>query len=133
MILDSQALQHLEIFETSEGITGSLFNTLDRTKTKFGKRLLRRWLTLPLLNTFHIEQRLNAIEDLEKFSIQRKNVASDLKKLPDLEKLVNKLYHYAVKTTSASKAIYFEDISTNRLKEYRMLLEHLESAWNAVR
>lgn len=39
-----------------------------------------------------------------------------LKKLPDMEKKVNKLYHYAVKTTSASKAVYFEDLNTERLK-----------------
>jgi hypothetical protein len=30
-----------------------------------------------------------------------------LKKLPDLEKKANKLYHYAVKNTNASKAVYF--------------------------
>ena len=39
-----------------------------------------------------------------------------LRKLPDLEKKINLLYHYAVKTTSASKAIYFEDLNKSRLK-----------------
>jgi len=40
---------------------GSLFNKIDRTKTKFGKRLLRRWLMQPLLDPFRINQRLNAV------------------------------------------------------------------------
>lgn len=65
MILDSQALQHLSIFETSEGEPGSLFKVIDRTKTKFGKRLMRRWIMSPLTNISQLNERLNAIEDLE--------------------------------------------------------------------
>jgi len=42
---------------------GSLFSWLDHTVTKFGKRLLRRWLCAPLLNVEAIKDRLNAIED----------------------------------------------------------------------
>ena len=61
-----------------------MFRIIDRTKTKFGRRLLRRWLTSPLMNTFHIEQRLNAVEDLQKFVYERKNIAASFKKLPDL-------------------------------------------------
>ena len=41
-----------------------------------------------------------------------------MKGLPDLEKIVNRLYHYSVKTT-AEKAIYFEDVSGSRLREFK--------------
>jgi DNA mismatch repair protein MSH6 len=116
MILDSQALQHLEIFETMEGESGSLFNIVDRTKTKFGKRLMRRWIMSPLTNINQLNERLNAIEDLEEHVLEREKMSQALKKLPDLEKKANKLYHYAIKNTNASKAIYFEDIHVNRLK-----------------
>jgi DNA mismatch repair ATPase MutS len=64
MVLDSQALQHLEIFETSTGEKGSLFDKVDRTKTKFGKRLFRKWMTSPLLSEYQINQRLDAVSDL---------------------------------------------------------------------
>jgi len=61
MVMDSQALQHLEIFETPLGEKGSLFEKIDRTKTKFGKRLYRRWIMQPLLDVNKINQRLDAI------------------------------------------------------------------------
>lgn len=64
MIMDSQALQHLEVFETPLGEKDSLFSKIDRTTTKFGKRLFRRWLMQPLLDPFKINQRLDAVEDL---------------------------------------------------------------------
>ena len=50
MVLDSQALHHLELFETPLGEKDSLFCNIDHTRTKFGKRLLRRWLMQPLLS-----------------------------------------------------------------------------------
>jgi DNA mismatch repair ATPase MutS len=59
------------------------------------------------MNEFHINQRLNAIEDIEEVRLEKQKVCALLKELPDLEKKINKLYHYAVRTTSASKAVYF--------------------------
>lgn len=64
MIIDSQALQHLEVFETPIGEKDALFTKIDRTTTKFGKRLLRRWLMQPLLDPIKLNHRLDAIEDL---------------------------------------------------------------------
>lgn len=45
---------------------------------------------------------------------------SKLKKLPDLEKLLAKIYSYSIK--HHVKAIYFEDISLQKMKDYRALL-----------
>lgn len=84
MILDSQALQHLQVFQTAEGQQGSLFQVIDRTKTKFGRRLLRRWIMSPLINPNNLNQRLNAIEDLQDNTLERNKVSNILKKLPDL-------------------------------------------------
>lgn len=61
MVMDSQALQHLEVFETPLGEKGSLFERIDRTKTKFGRRLFRRWVMQPLLDPVKINQRLDAV------------------------------------------------------------------------
>ena len=84
MVLDSQALQHLEIFETPLGEKDSLFWKIDRTKTKFGKRLFRRWVMQPLLDPYKINQRLDAIEDLENVRMDRDRLADVFGKLPDL-------------------------------------------------
>ena len=65
MEIDSQAMKHLELLEV-EGITepikeGSLFHYLDFTKTPFGKRLLKKWISAPLYNVDHINERLDAV------------------------------------------------------------------------
>ena len=84
MVMDSQALQHLEVFEAPVGEKDALFSKIDRTRTKFGKRLLRRWIMQPLLDPYRINQRLDAIEDLENISMDRNRVADIFVKLPDL-------------------------------------------------
>ena len=65
MVLDAQALQHLEIVESNAGkVKGSLLHYVDHCQTMFGKRLLKRWLMSPLLNQQKIEGRLNAIDEM---------------------------------------------------------------------
>jgi DNA mismatch repair ATPase MutS len=53
MVLDSQAIENLEIVECMENgeptTTGSLLEFVDHTKTLFGKRQIKRWLLSPLL------------------------------------------------------------------------------------
>jgi len=48
MVLDSQALQHLEILEveysTRNRAEGSLFYYIDKTGSKYGRRLLKKWV-----------------------------------------------------------------------------------------
>ena len=67
MILDAQALQHLEIIESTEGkLQGSLLNYVDLCSTLFGKREMKRWLFAPLFNKQKINDRLDAVTDLIK-------------------------------------------------------------------
>jgi DNA mismatch repair protein MSH6 len=70
MVIDSQAIKHLQILDV-EGLTkstyeGSLLHYLDNTKTPFGKRLLKKWTCTPLTNIDKINKRLDSIEDLMK-------------------------------------------------------------------
>lgn len=44
---------------------------------------------------------------------------------------MNRLYHYSVKTI-AEKAVYFEDVSSARLREFRELIEHFNRCWQAL-
>ena len=48
LVMDSQAIEHLEIMEVMETTQkirkGSLIDYLDRTVTGFGRRLLERWV-----------------------------------------------------------------------------------------
>ena len=48
-----------------------------------------------------------------------------MKKLPDLEKLLAKIFTYSIK--HSIKAIYFEDVSLQKMKEFRTLLNVFKS------
>lgn len=66
LVLDSQALEHLEILD-SPSTNGSLLSYLDQCRTAFGKRQLKRWLVAPLTDIEKINDRLDAVEDLIRF------------------------------------------------------------------
>ncbi|RMD43921.1 hypothetical protein DV735_g1194, partial [Chaetothyriales sp. CBS 134920] len=66
MLINGNTLNSLEIYQnsTDHAVKGSLFWCLDRTITRFGSRLLRKWVGRPLLDTSAIEARLEAVEEL---------------------------------------------------------------------
>ena len=75
----------------------------------------------PLLNVDKIEARLDAIEDLLTNQHETDELRAKLGKLPDLEKLLAKIFTYSIK--HKVKAIYFEDVSLIKMKEFRSLLK----------
>ncbi|KAF2720309.1 hypothetical protein K431DRAFT_313491 [Polychaeton citri CBS 116435] len=66
MLLNGNTLTSLEIYRNQTDYTerGSLFWTIDRTQTKFGQRLLRKWVGRPLLDRTQLDQRITAVEEL---------------------------------------------------------------------
>jgi len=52
MLLAANSLINLEVYrnESDYTVKGSLIHILDKTKTKFGARLLRSWIGRPLIN-----------------------------------------------------------------------------------
>jgi DNA mismatch repair protein MSH6 len=96
LILDSVTLRNLEVLENRyRKPEGSLLWLLDHTHTKFGKRLLRKWISFPLRNPAQINERLDAVQDLiqlisiKEFDVQ---VIKALKSLPDLERDIARLF-----------------------------------------
>ena len=71
----------------------------------------------PLLNVDKIEQRLDAIDDLLANQHETDELRAKLAKLPDLEKLLAKIFTYSIK--HKVKAIYFEDVSLIKMKEVK--------------
>ncbi|KAL4774238.1 DNA mismatch repair protein msh3 [Aspergillus nidulans var. acristatus] len=67
MLLNGNTLTSLEIYQnqTDHSSKGSLFWTLDRTQTRFGQRMLRKWVGRPLLDRRQLEDRVNAVEELK--------------------------------------------------------------------
>ncbi|KAL0254731.1 Mismatch repair protein msh3 [Diplodia seriata] len=98
MLLNGNTLGSLEIYQnqTDRTVKGSLFWTMDRTKTRFGQRLLRKWVGRPLLNKAKLEERIGAVEELRSgendVAMERmKHLLSQVK--TDLEKSLIRIYY----------------------------------------
>lgn len=98
MLLNGNTLSSLEIYQnqTDHTVKGSLFWTLDRTQTKFGSRLLRKWVGRPLLDKLAINERLDAVEELldSENTTQTEKLRRVLGKTRvDLEKSLLRIYY----------------------------------------
>ncbi len=92
MALDSATRRNLELTETLRGdLKGSLLGTLDATLTPMGKRLIRQWVSQPLLDENKIKSRQDGVEVFFTHSMLRAELRSNLKPLADLERLTNRL------------------------------------------
>ncbi|RLV97451.1 hypothetical protein DV515_00011743 [Chloebia gouldiae] len=96
MTLNGTTMKNLEILQnqTDMRTKGSLLWVLDHTKTSFGRRRLKKWVTQPLLKLSEINARLDAVSEilLSESSVfgQIQNL---LCKLPDLERGLCSVFH----------------------------------------
>lgn len=79
----------------------------------------------PLCNTVKINNRLDAVQDLMSYQYELDMVRQKLGKLPDIERLLAKIYAYSIR--HKVQAIYFEDVSLVKMKEFRQVLRALRS------
>lgn len=93
MILDQFTRRNLELTSTIRtGKTqGSVLGVLDKTVTPMGARLLRSWMNQPLLEISRLNARLDAVEALTRSEVTRQDLATLLKKISDMERLMNRL------------------------------------------
>lgn len=130
MVIDAQAIEHLELLEVPgrsrlHNKEGSFFSFLaDGCSTAFGKRLLKRWVVSPLKNAQRINDRLDSVTDLVNQEMTRDKLQAKLKKLPDLERMLSRIYTYSQKTSI--KAIYIDISVITRLDEFHSLLSVLK-------
>jgi len=92
MSLDSVSLRHLEILDSlhEKQNQNTLLSLIDHTKTPMGARLIKNWLTHPLLCVQEIQKRQNAITSFLSFS-KTKDLAESLSHVKDLERLIMKV------------------------------------------
>ncbi len=93
MVLDAATRRNLELTETirDREKRGSLLSVLDLTVTAMGGRLLRRWVTRPLLDVDRLNRRLDTIEALFVDGYLRAQVLDALHGTGDLERLTNRV------------------------------------------
>lgn len=92
MFLDPQTRRNLELMEGTGGRKqGSLIDVLDQTRTPMGARLLRSWLSQPLLDRPRLLARQAAIAQFVDDAMLRATVRDALKGVGDLERVVNRI------------------------------------------
>ena len=131
MIIDSSTRRNLELTETlrEKQKRGSLLWVLDKTKTAMGARLLRSFLEQPLIKKHDIEDRLDAIEELNQHIITREELREYLDAVYDLERLMGKI---AYKSATPKDFLALRN-SLQMLPAIRVLLKDLSSTlWKQI-
>ncbi len=92
MVLDAATRRNLELTETlrTGDVRGSLLGVLDRTVTPMGRRLLRQWISKPLLDLAQIQERQGRVGELVADGMLRAEIRRALAGVGDLERLTNR-------------------------------------------
>jgi len=129
MILDSVSYRNLEIVKNlrTGNIKGSLLDSIDFTLTPMGKRLLKKWISYPLIDKEEIEKRLNGIEEFLNNLITRSEIRKILKGITDLSKINSKI---ALNLALPSHLLTLKEI-LKKIPDIKRNLEVLNSEINA--
>ncbi|WP_457679956.1 DNA mismatch repair protein MutS [Thermovibrio sp.] len=123
--IDPQTQKNLELLEpiTSKMAGATLFNTLNRTKTGMGRRLLKFWILHPLKSIEEIRKRLNAVEELKESFFAADELREVLKRIYDIERLLTKI----TSKMATPKEVASLKSSLERLPKLKELLKSLSS------
>ena len=93
MVIDSSSRRNLELVETlrEKQKRGSLLWVLDKTKTAMGARMLRSFVKQPLIDADAINERLDAVTELNMQAMLREEIREYLNPVYDLERLVSRI------------------------------------------
>lgn len=95
MVLDISSRRNLELTQTirDKGKKGSLLWVIDKTKTAMGARLLRTWLTEPLVEVDAINKRLDCVESFKNNVLERAELSEQLSSVNDIERIMSKVIY----------------------------------------
>lgn len=139
--LDKTTLLNLEVFEnqTKTRENHTVFNIIDKNSTVMGSRLLRRWITKPLVNHCDIKKRQLAIQNIIDKQLEHE-IQTHLKEINDIERICTRIWLKSAKVKdliqlrSSLKVLpniysLLKNCSTELLKE---LQENLKSEPNLL-
>ena len=145
MALDINARRNLELTEKlrDKSKKGTLLWVLDKTATSMGGRLLRRWISDPLIDVAEINNRLEAVEELKDDVILRGELEEALKGVYDIERLAGKISYGSANArdlnslkTSSSKLPQIKNLISNSkshmLKDLYEELDSLEDIYELI-
>ena len=126
MSLDVYTRANLELTRTlREGrVKGTLLETIDRTKTPMGARLLKRYICEPLQDVAEINERLGAVGELKSRRRLSDEIGRALDGVCDLERLISRISY---STLDARNCLALKN-SLKKLPPLKDALKKCESA-----
>lgn len=93
MQVDGNAKRNLEILTSlrNNDKKDTLLWVLDHTKTAMGGRLIKKWLSNPLLDVVQIENRLWAVKNLMDDIVTKDKLAEVFKEFYDIERIISRV------------------------------------------
>ncbi len=127
MPMDEATLRNLELLYTlrDQQKEGSLLSVIDSTLTSMGGRLLKFWLTHPLLNKRDIQGRLDSIEEFIQNSGLLSDVRTLLKDVLDIERVMARL---SLGSGNARDLVALKS-SLQKIPEIKALLKQVKSSF----
>ncbi len=121
MILDAISLRNLEITESifSKDTSKTLFGILNKCKTSAGSRLLKKHLTNPLLEVKKINERLDAIEEINELSLERNDIRETLEEFSDIERITSRISS----GVASPKDLFALKISLQKIPQLKQILQ----------
>ncbi|PQQ15074.1 DNA mismatch repair protein MSH6 [Prunus yedoensis var. nudiflora] len=130
MVLDSAALENLEIFEDSRNgdSSGTIYAQLNHCVTGFGKRLLKTWLARPLYHVELIKERQDAVASLQGVNLPYAlEFRKAMSRLPDMERLLARVFSSSKACgRNANRVVLYEDAAKKQLQEFISALHGCE-------
>ncbi len=127
MTLDTTTRRNLEITSTifGQGKEGTLISILDKTVTAMGGRMLKRWITHPLVRLPLIHERLERVDAFFQQTALREKLREVMGEIADLERLLGR-----ISTGRATPRDLV--VLKNSLKLVQPVVELLQSQSNAA-
>lgn len=93
MIIDYRASENLELLKNVIDRTSkfTLYSTLNYTVTPMGARLLKNWISYPLIDVGLINERLDGVEELFNSYVETERIRENLKGIGDFERIIGRL------------------------------------------
>lgn len=125
MGIDLYSMRNLELLETmrDKKAKGSLISVLNKTVTSMGSRLMRKWISMPLLNCGTIKNRHNAVEELLQNPVMREEIREMLHGINDIERTMSRISY----KTANCKDLLSLAYSFERLPEIKSLLKECKT------
>ena len=90
--MDKFTLRNLEVFSAAGGPEGvSLIQTIDKTSSPMGARMLRNWLALPIIDLKELNARYDIVQFLMDNAEALEETRADLGRMGDVERILGRI------------------------------------------